>query len=144
MQRWPSPKAMNKLRTRVHELTSARRSGVKDVKELITELTPILRGWGNYFRTGNADRRFNQMDRYVRERLCRWMVRRGGQRSQRQLKHLEDRHFYDMGLYELKGTVRYPTQATSRQITGKPYAGNLHVRFERGVQATGVVATTGA
>jgi len=144
MQRWPAPKAMNKLRTRVHELTDARHSGAKDVKELITELTPVLRGWGNYFRTGNADRRFNQIDRYVGERLVRWMYRRGGQRSQRQLKHLDDRHFYDMGLHELKGTVRYPMHAAPKQITGKPYAGNPHVRFERGAQATGVVTTTGA
>jgi hypothetical protein len=28
----------------------------KDVKQIIAELNPVLRGWGNYFRTGNADR----------------------------------------------------------------------------------------
>src|SRR5450755_1988004 len=56
VQRWPSPKATKKLRTRVRELTDARRSGVKDVKQLITDLNPVLRGWGNYFGTGNADR----------------------------------------------------------------------------------------
>ncbi len=144
VQRWPSPQAMKKVRTRVHELTSARRSGVKDVKKLITELNPVLRGWGNYFQSGNADRRFNQIDGYVRRRLCQWMQRRGGQRSQRQLKNLDNQHFYKMGLYELKGTVKYPTQAIPRTITGKPYAGNSHVRFERGAQETGVVTTTGA
>jgi group II intron reverse transcriptase/maturase len=53
MQRWPSPKATKKLRERVRELTSKRHSG-KDVKQIIAELTPVLRGWGNYFRTGNA------------------------------------------------------------------------------------------
>ena len=57
MQRWPSPKAMKKLRDRVGELTSRKQSG-KDVKQLIAELTPVLRGWGNYFRTGNAWREF--------------------------------------------------------------------------------------
>jgi reverse transcriptase-like protein/group II intron maturase len=46
MQRWPSPKAMKKLRDRVHELTSARQSG-KDVKQVIAELTLVIRGWGN-------------------------------------------------------------------------------------------------
>ena len=51
MQRWPSPKATKKLRDRVRELTSKRQSG-KDVKQIIAELTPVLRGWGNYFRTG--------------------------------------------------------------------------------------------
>ena len=28
--------------------------GVKDVRVLIRDLNPVLRGWGNYFRTGNA------------------------------------------------------------------------------------------
>jgi Group II intron, maturase-specific domain len=53
---------MKKLRERVRELTSKRQSG-KEVKQIIAELT--LRGWGNYFRTGNADRKFNQMDSFV-------------------------------------------------------------------------------
>jgi Group II intron, maturase-specific domain len=42
-QRWPSPKATKKLRDRVRELTNARQSG-KDVKQIIAELTPVLRG----------------------------------------------------------------------------------------------------
>jgi RNA-directed DNA polymerase len=137
MQRWPSPKAMNKIRTRVRELTDKRRSGVKDVTQLITDLNPVLRGWGNYFRTGNAERRFNQMDGYVYRRLCGWMYRRGGQRGPRRLVHWTGQRFYDMGLYELKGTVRYPTQATPVAITGQPYAGNPHVRLERGFVETG-------
>jgi len=32
------------------------------VKQIMAKLTPVLRGWGNYFRTGNADREFNKMD----------------------------------------------------------------------------------
>ena len=46
VQRWPSPKATKKIRDRVRELTDARQSG-KDVKQIIAELTPVLRGWGN-------------------------------------------------------------------------------------------------
>ena len=75
MQRWPSPKATKKLRDRVRELTSKRQSG-KDVKQIIAELTPVLRGWGNYFRTGNADREFNKMDAFVVQSLRRWQRRR--------------------------------------------------------------------
>jgi retron-type reverse transcriptase len=61
MQRWPSPEAMKRIRERVHELTDSRRSG-KGVKQIIATLNPVLRGWGNYFRTGNAERKFNQLD----------------------------------------------------------------------------------
>jgi hypothetical protein len=43
---------MKKVRQRVKELTGRNRDGVKDVRVLISDLNPILRGWGNYFRTG--------------------------------------------------------------------------------------------
>src|SRR5579871_4761289 len=76
MQRWPSPKAMKRIRERVHELTDSRYSG-KDVKQIIATLNPVLRGWGNYFRSANADKKFNQLDSYVFWRLTRWMGRRG-------------------------------------------------------------------
>jgi len=79
MQRWPSPKAIKKLRDRVRELTCRRQSG-KDVKQIIAELNPVLRGWGNYFRTGNADREFNETDAFVFQSLRRWHFQRGGQR----------------------------------------------------------------
>jgi RNA-directed DNA polymerase len=110
MQRWPSPKAMKRIRERVGELTDARQSG-QDVKQIIAKLTPVLRGWGNYFRSGNADRKFNQLDRYVYERLVRWWYRRGGQRKGRVEQWSHDR-FVSMGLYRLRTTVKYPSQAT--------------------------------
>ena len=45
-------------------------SGI-DIRDVIAELNPILRGWGNYFRTGNAATKFRQIDWYVVWRLCR-------------------------------------------------------------------------
>jgi RNA-directed DNA polymerase len=113
MQRWPSPKATKKLRERVRELTSKRQSG-KEVKQIIAELTPVLRGWGNYFRTGNADREFNQMDSFVVKRLRRWQYRRGGQRAMKR-PPFTGSQLYGMGLHRLMGTVCYPTQATPRR-----------------------------
>jgi group II intron reverse transcriptase/maturase len=112
LQRWPSPRSMKRLRTRIRELTDARHSGVKDVQVLIARLNPVLRGWGNYFRTGNASLKFNQMDHYVRQRLGLFLARRRG---------YQDRHgaisrwsfdwFVGLGLHRLYGTVRYPGAA---------------------------------
>jgi RNA-directed DNA polymerase len=108
MQRWPSPKATKKLRDRVRELTSKRQSG-RDVKQIIAELTPVLRGWGNYFRAGNANREFKKMDAYVITNLLRWQHRRGGQRPAKRPGFTWDQ-LEGMGLYRLLGTVKYPTQ----------------------------------
>ena len=113
MHRWPSPKATKKLRERVHELTSKKHSG-KDVKQIIAALTPVLRGWGNYFRTGTADREFNKMDGFVVKSLRRWQYRRCGQRTTRREPFTGDQ-LHEMGLHQLMGTVKYPAQATPRR-----------------------------
>jgi len=112
LQRWPSPRSMKRVRARIRALTDARHSGVKDVRELIARLNPVLRGWGNYFRTGNATLKFNQIDHYVRQRLGLFLARRRG---------YQDRHvaisqwsfgwFWGLGLHRLFGTVRYPGAA---------------------------------
>lgn len=112
LQRWPSRSAMKQVRRRVHELTDRRWQWVKDVREITARLNPVLRGWGNYFRTGNATTRFNQLDSYVYERLRQFMVRRKG----RHLKAGEARQwtrqfFWGHGLHRLLGTVQYPGAA---------------------------------
>lgn len=112
LHRWPSTKSMTRVRGRVRELTDRRWSGVKDVREIIARLNPVLRGWGAYFRTGNAAKKFNQVDNYVWRRLYGFLVRRKG----RQLKPGEADHwtsgfFYSHGLYRLRGTVQYPGAA---------------------------------
>ena len=116
LYRWPSPKAMNAVRTRIRDLTQPRRwAGLKDIREVIGELNPVLRGWGGYFRTGNASGKFNEVDSYVRERLLRLLAKRGGQRSWRpggRPFNPQDwphrRLVQEHGLYQLLGTIRYP------------------------------------
>src|SRR5213080_2530927 len=112
VQRWPSPRSMRRVRARIRELTDARHDGVKDVRELIARLNPILRGWGNYFRTGNAARKFNQMDSYVWRRLKHFMTRRKGRDLRAgEFKEWTREWFWNLGLHRLRGTVRYPEAA---------------------------------
>ena len=135
MQRWPSPKATKRLRDRVRELTEARQSG-KDVKQIIAELNPVLRGWGNYFRTGNADRECNKMDGCVYRRLQRWQDRRGGQRPTRR-RSWTGNQLFGMGLYKLQGTVRYLSQATSGRSSVSCVPGNGSHSLKGGYMETG-------
>jgi len=112
VHRWPSHKAQKSLRSRIHAITDVRR-GVKDIRDLIGELNPVLRGWGEYFRTGTADRQFNAMDGYVYKRLMHWLWRRGGQRRGLQREDWPSARLHGMGLHRLRGTVRYPSHATA-------------------------------
>lgn len=109
LQRWPSATAMKRVRQRVNQLTGRNRHGVKDVRVLIRDLNPILRGWGNYFRTGNAAQKFNQLDTYVWKRLSDFMRKRKGRhlRPEEWLAWTRD-FFHQLGLHRLRGTVRYP------------------------------------
>lgn len=112
LQRWPSPRSMKRMRQRVKELTDRKRNGVKDVRVLIRDLNPVLRGWGNYFRTGNAARKFLQVDTYVWSRLRRFQVKRKGRTlgAGEALAWTRD-FFHGHGLHRLRGTVRYPGAA---------------------------------
>jgi group II intron reverse transcriptase/maturase len=115
VQRWPSPKAIKRIRDRVHEMTDVRGRQSRDVGELIERLNPVLRGWGNYFRTGNADREFNELDDYVHGRVLRWQWRRGGQRTRFRFDRWPRKRLYELGLHRLMGTVKYPKAATPRK-----------------------------
>jgi len=111
--RWPSPRAMTSIRGRIRELTDRRRwAGMKDIREPIKELNPLLRGWGGYFRTGNASLKFQQVDRYVNERLVRLVAARHRREWKRRPFHLAAwtpaRFAADFGLHRLVGTIRHP------------------------------------
>jgi group II intron reverse transcriptase/maturase len=112
LQRWPSQRSMKRVRQRVKKLTGRHRNGVKDVRVIIRDLNPVLRGWGNYFRTGNAATKFNQVDTYVWERLLRFMVNRKGRNLRPgEVQRWTSDFFYGHGLHRLRGTVKYPEAA---------------------------------
>lgn len=109
LQRWPSVRSMKRVRARVKALTGRHRNGVKDVQVLVRDLTPVLRGWGNYFRTGNAAKKFSAVDKYVVFRLRRFLVKRKGRNLRAGEAPRWTREFFEsFGLYRLRGTVKYP------------------------------------
>ena len=131
MQRWPSPKATKKLRDRVRELTSERQSG-KDVKQIIAKLTPVLRGWGNYFRTGNADREFNKMDELCGRRACAAGSTGGVGSGPTKRAAIYRRSATRDGFAQVDGHREIPGASHTQKIIVKPCAGKPHARFERG------------
>ena len=100
---------MKRVRARVKALTGRHRNGVKDVQVLVRDLTPVLRGWGNYFRTGNAANKFIEVDKYVVFRLRRFLVKRKGRNLRAGEAPRWTREFFEsFGLHRLRGTVKYP------------------------------------
>ncbi len=111
LHRWPSQRAMQRARLRVKAFTDRRRVGMQ-LMDLIKALNQFLRGWGNYFRTGNAATKFRQLDRYVAWRLQRLLIKKRGRNLRAgQAGKWTEAWFHDQGLHQLMGTIRYPKAA---------------------------------
>jgi len=111
LHRWPSQRSLKRVRQRIKELTPRGRCHA-DLRQIIAAVNPVLRGWSNYFRTGNAAVQLNSIDRYVERRLRRLRVQRAG-RSLRagQLDKWHRGYFEALGLVRLRGTIQYPEAA---------------------------------
>jgi group II intron reverse transcriptase/maturase len=115
LQRWPSQRAMQRIRQRVKDMTPRSRCHA-DIRDVIDDLNPVLRGWGNYFRTGNAAKRFTQLDDYVVDRLRTLRVKRKGRNLRPGEADAWTREYFEsLGLIRLRGTVRYPEQPFWKQ-----------------------------
>ena len=111
LHRWPSARSMKRARLRIKALTGRARGGA-ELRDLIAGLNLFLRGWGNYFRTGNAADKFVQLDRHVTWRLKRLLVKKRGRNLRAgQAQRWTPAWFHDQGLHQLMGTISYPKAA---------------------------------
>jgi RNA-directed DNA polymerase len=111
LHRWPSDRAMHRIRQRVKAAT-LRRACHRPLRKTIAQLTLVLRGWGAYFRTGNAAIKFGQVDDYVAWRLKRLLLKRHGRNLRRgQAARWTPDYFHALGLHRLRGTIQYPEAA---------------------------------
>src|SRR4029077_17919546 len=108
LHRWPSRRAMNRVRARVRELTPRGRCQ-EDLRGVIAAINPVLRGWGQYFGSGNAAHHFTDVDDYVAKRLKGLRLKRAGRNLRAGQAQRWDREYFEsLGLHRLRGTIRYP------------------------------------
>ena len=111
LHRWPSVRSMKRARARVKALTARSQVG-EQLPDVIVRLNRFLRGWGNYFRTGNAAIKFVSLDDYVVWRLKRLLIKKRGRNLRPdQVDRWTRTWFHDQGLHQLMGTIRYPKAA---------------------------------
>ena len=108
LHRWPSRRAMQQVRARVRALTLSGRCHT-DLRLVIADVNRVVRGWGQYFRTGNAANHFVRLDWYVVGRLRGLLRKRAGSRLPAGRAHAWNRPFFEaLGLIRLRGTICYP------------------------------------
>jgi len=72
---WPRKKACQHIRERVREVVRSFPSSAS-IDEVIRKLNPTLNGWCTYFRVGNSNRIFHQIDWAVQSELQLWLRRK--------------------------------------------------------------------
>jgi RNA-directed DNA polymerase len=113
LHRWPSARAMNSIRAKIRELTDRRYAGVA-LEATVDRLNPVIRGWGNYFRTGNSARKFHQIDAYLHERLAILAANKHQRSGRRWMADYDWAWFQRLGAHTLGGSVRYGSAHASR------------------------------
>ena len=113
LQHWPSARAVSSIRAKVRFATRRQLTGV-DLASVVENLNPVLRGWGNYFRTGNSARQFSLVDSYVHERLAILASNKHGRSGRNWVTRYNGAWFRRLGVHTLTGTVRYGTAHASR------------------------------
>jgi RNA-directed DNA polymerase len=79
VQQMPAMKQRTVLLQKLRE--EFRRWGSQPVGRVIAVINPILRGWVNYFRVGNAARCFSFVKTWVERRVRRHLMRARGRRG---------------------------------------------------------------
>jgi RNA-directed DNA polymerase len=63
----PRPAALARFKDRIRALT--RRQAPVSLRQMIADLSPFIRGWGNYFAMGTVAELFDTLDKWIRMRL---------------------------------------------------------------------------
>jgi RNA-directed DNA polymerase len=99
----PTTAKVRKLCESLHEQTS-RRFLWLDPDYLVRQLNRRLTGWANYFQLGSVSKAYHAVDRYVVQRLRRWL------RKKYKVPGPGYKRFPDSYMYEELGLVRLETR----------------------------------
>lgn len=113
---YPAPRAMNAVKKKIRE--AVRGGQHRNLPDLIRErINPLLRGWGNYFKTGNSRMHFVRIANYTTWTLCIMLRKKHKKRSKGWRDHPPS-WFYDYhGLFKLYSLVAGGPDRYGRLVT---------------------------
>lgn len=97
---YPAPKAMKSVKKKIREVVSTGQH--MDLPMLIKDrVNPILRGWGNYFKTGNSRGHFLSIANYAVWTLCIMLRKKHKKRGKGWRDHPPSWFYEYQGLFKL-------------------------------------------
>lgn len=106
----PHPKSCQKFRDSVRELLN-HWTLHETVEEVVAALNRKAKGWANYFHHGNSTKAFARMQRFINQRLRRWLWRKSQRRRGRY------KAYTDETLHCLYDLWKLPTEAAWKGAT---------------------------
>jgi group II intron reverse transcriptase/maturase len=106
--RWPCARAMNAIRARIRQITSAAHVG-RTVDAVAADLSRTLRGWGGYFRHGNSARQFLAIDGYAHERMAIFTSAKHNRPGRNWASRYTYAWYRRLGVHRLSGTIQWVT-----------------------------------
>lgn len=126
----PAQKSVDRFKEAVRANT--RRIIPLKSRELIEELNPIIRGWGNHYKRANVKRLFNQLDRWIVRRI--WSHRYKRWRCYGWKSLPTKRLRLELKLVSLVGLI--PSIQAAKAHSRKPCTGKPYARFEQRTEAS--------
>lgn len=92
----PRPASLTRFKERVRLIT--RRNSPVSLQQVAKDLSPVLRGWGNYYAQGDVGDLFRRLDKWIRERL---RFKAAGRATKTMRYKLTNQRLADLGLVSL-------------------------------------------
>ena len=96
---YPSDKSMLKMKANVKAIIKDGQH--KELPEVINLLNPVLKGWGNYFKTGNSKERFHEIDQYIVYNLTIMLRKKHHKKAKGWREHPPSFYYDNHGLVSL-------------------------------------------
>lgn len=117
----PSKARVRRLREAVHSYLSPHNQS--PVEEVIAHLNRLLVGWGNFFSYGTVTKTYREIDRYVADRLRRFLVRRHKFESLG-TQFSDVRLYQEHGLHQLAPSSAWVTSWAWRELSPRAGCGS--------------------
>jgi group II intron reverse transcriptase/maturase len=108
----PTQKSLDGFKEQIRKITWRRNPAT--LPEMINELNPVLRGWGNYYRKAHVRRQFHRMDGWIEKRIYSFIRKRWRNMAWREYPTSRLREEYGLvSLFHLiPGVSSVPVKAT--------------------------------
>ena len=126
---YPKQKSIDHFKEQIRKQT--RRKAPLSTQELIAEINPIIRGWGNYYCKAHVRKLFNQLDRWIVRRL--WSQRHKRWRNAGWKRLPSSKLYGELGLVSLIHLIpslKQPCESWMRENCTSSLSGGRRQAFE--------------